>query len=927
MMGPGQGARARRGFLAARLRALPGAQQTAVQLPPEASQGAPPPPVAAAAVSADAGAPPASPPPSQQQQQQQEAQAQQPPAAAKPKRRQRGSAADGAQAPTQPPAKRRRRGAAAAPADPPTGAAAEGAADCGAPPAAAAPASRGGGGFPVPAALRAAAEELRAALEGGEDGAFGSPPPESAVRAVLSHYYGFGALRPGQKEVVVRVAQGQSTVAVLPTGLGKSLCYQLPMLLALLARPDRPRFCLVVTPLLSLLRDQLRQLPSGLRGASLSSTLGADGMRAEELKVRRGNVHVLYVTPERAADSANFHCFLEEVREMLAFVCVDEAHCISEWSHNFRPSYLRLRRSLLMRHSLQRVLCLTATAPRHTADDIVRVLRLPLPRQQQQQQQDPGSASAVSDQVSVHGCVVRYDAPRRNLRLSCEVLPEVGDAKDQERAWLDAAARVIGNPPFSQGPVVCYVQTQLEAEVIADYLLTRGIDAVGYSADSAGRFKRQDDFVLGQEREPLWSRQGTGRAPRVVVATIAFGMGIDKSDVRGIVHMMLPGTVEAYMQQIGRAGRDGQVAYCHAVLRSKFVHQACSRAFETLPTDSAVRQLVETALDVKATAAGAQGVLAQGIPHSLKVQPLSTEMDVRPEVTETMLTILCNYQPQFIKPAGTVHGTATFGFPSAGKGKGKGSDGPSLVAQLEAAGAGVDPLLAEVRKACIAAPKGRQGELRLVPLARKMGTSVADLVEHLQEFERINELSNLRLRSPEWHCLLLKRPTPSEAQSIAAELRNVFRKFARTQRDRARACWAFLVQHVAAPGADAAKAVSRRTEWGEQQQARSDAAHLLLQRYNTEHCGWRTSLFRELVRAPLPQTGMMRHAVGAELESAVRRDPRFLCSATRIARVCHGLRSPCCEGTANGHPLWGRFYDQDFEWLEEEAGRALARIG
>jgi len=316
---------------------------------------------------------------------------------------------------------------------------------------------------------------------------------------ILGNVFGFRAFRGVQEQVVERVMEGRHSLAVMPTGAGKSLCYQLPAL-------AREGTALVVSPLIALMHDQIRSADAlGIRAASLTS---ADSGNADTVsRLRAGNLDLLYVAPERATTGA-FRRLIAEVP--LALIAIDEAHCVSEWGHDFRPDYRQLR-SLLEEHSDVPRLALTATADERTRSDILLQLG-----------------------IRAEGLIVAgFDRP--NIRYHVQPRRSVGS---QLRELL---ARV-------KGPGIVYVPSRDKAERIAEKLASKGRRALPYHAglDPAVRARNQAAFVESEDM--------------VMAATVAFGMGIDKPDVRFVAHAGVPKSIEAYYQETGRAGRDGDPA-------------------------------------------------------------------------------------------------------------------------------------------------------------------------------------------------------------------------------------------------------------------------------------------------------------------------------------------------------------------------------
>ena len=329
-----------------------------------------------------------------------------------------------------------------------------------------------------------------------------------AVTRLRAHF-GHAAFRRGQEEIVAAVVGGQDVLAVMPTGSGKSLGYQLPAVML-------PGTTLVVSPLISLIKDQVDELNRrGIRSAALHSLMSADGRRDVLRAARAGALRLLYVAPERFT-SDQFVQLLGELQ--VARFVVDEAHCVSEWGHDFRPDYRRLRaaaarcRASDRAHGRPPIAAFTATATPEVRDDIVALLGLEAP------------------QVLVAG----FDRPNIYLRV------ERVDDEDEKNDRLPGLVR--------GRRALVYAATRKTVEAAAKWLQGSGVRAAAYHAGL------KDD-----ERTRVQDAFARGSLP-VVCATNAFGMGIDRPDVDAVVHYAIPGSVEAYYQEIGRAGRDGRSA-------------------------------------------------------------------------------------------------------------------------------------------------------------------------------------------------------------------------------------------------------------------------------------------------------------------------------------------------------------------------------
>ncbi len=394
---------------------------------------------------------------------------------------------------------------------------------------------------------------------------------QPSIHRCLQDTFGFSAFRPGQQAVIECLLAGRSALAIFPTGGGKSLCYQLPALLL-------DGLTLVISPLIALMKDQVDALRQrGVMAARLDSSIGPAEAQAIYRQLADGSLKLLYIAPERLANER----FLNRLQgRKIDLLAIDEAHCISEWGHNFRPEYLKIAR-LAKELNIGRVLALTATAT-------------------------PGVAADIRHAFDIHdGDAIHTSFHRPNLHLTVSPCP-APERRDLLRQRL--RERPVG-------ATIVYVTLQKTAEEIAAFLAAAGVPARAYHAGMKNeeRTAVQDAFMAGDLQ--------------VVVATIAFGMGIDKADIRAIYHYNLPKTLENYMQEIGRAGRDGKDAHCEILACADDLTVLANFSYGDTPVSEALAALVKH-------------LLSQGDSFDVSHFELSSLFDIRPLVIATVFTYL-----------------------------------------------------------------------------------------------------------------------------------------------------------------------------------------------------------------------------------------------------------------------------------------------
>lgn len=392
-----------------------------------------------------------------------------------------------------------------------------------------------------------------------------------SIYDTLKETFGFDAFRDGQEPAVTKVLAGKSVLAVFPTGSGKSLCYQLSAL-------HLDGLTLVVSPLIALMKDQIDFLVKrGIAAGRLDSSVDAEEFRRIDADLRSGKLKLLYVAPERLSNER----FVQKLRQLqIDLMVIDEAHCISEWGHNFRPDYLKLAR-LSRELKVGRVLALTATATPSVAADVCKEFN-------------------IGPEEQIHTGFYR---PNLELRVT--------HCPGGERTAL-LIERLKMRP---RGPAIVYVTLQRTAEEVAAAVSRDGFEARAYHAGLSNevRSEVQEWFMDGSEA--------------IVVATIAFGMGIDKSNVRYVYHYNLPKSLENYSQETGRASRDGEKAVCEILACGDDVTVLENFTYGDTP-------------DTETIGATIEAILAHEGEFDLSTYELSRQHDMRPLVVNTLLTYL-----------------------------------------------------------------------------------------------------------------------------------------------------------------------------------------------------------------------------------------------------------------------------------------------
>jgi len=475
----------------------------------------------------------------------------------------------------------------------------------------------------------------------------------------LHKYFGYRQFRQGQEWAIRRVLDQERSLLVAPTGMGKSLCYALPA-------TQMNGVCLVVSPLISLMQDQLRHLPPNIPAATLSGNLSSTQVAMTIDDLLKNRIKILFVSPERLA-SAGFRRLIrpkynvekrlyERNFPTVSLLCLDEAHCLSQWGHNFRPSYLRIR-SLLPLLEPKSILALTATAGPMVIKDICHTLDIPtsnVGRDEDEANDGVRVLDCKRDNIDVATLVLDSEDNRRSLLYKLlkdnkKNVP-VEDRHELQSSMKSASRSSIQPGCLSSGSVIVYVWRKRDAETVTEQLIGAGIQGgvVCYHGGmGAGeRAKAQGKFMRGKAR--------------VCVATVAFGLGINKADVKGVIHLCLPPSLEHYLQEIGRAGRNGKPARAIALvlndevrIRSSLSHSDFVARSQVEKLCLVIRGLVDCALQDAAAVNGLDGNEAEAValssPPISQVQsidialPLSSTIDAidcKEAMIETMLSLL-----------------------------------------------------------------------------------------------------------------------------------------------------------------------------------------------------------------------------------------------------------------------------------------------
>ncbi|KAL5214213.1 hypothetical protein ABZP36_003365 [Zizania latifolia] len=652
-------------------------------------------------------------------------------------------------------------------------------------------------------------------------------PSEQNLVSLLKAAYGYDSFREGQLAAIQNVVAGESTMLVLPTGAGKSLCYQVPAMIL-------PGLTLVVSPLLSLMVDQLRKLPAFLPGGLLASSQTSDEFHATRQRLLAGEMKVLFVSPERFLNEEFLLIFKDTLP--ISLVAIDEAHCISEWSHNFRPSYLRLRASLLWRKlNVQCILAMTATATTQTLEEILNALEIP------------------SDNL------IQMFQIRENLQLSIST----SDSRLKDLILL------LKSSPFADmRSIIVYCKFQAETNFVCKYLCDNNITAKSYHSGlpMKNRSRVQELFCSNKIR--------------VVVATVAFGMGLDKSDVEGVIHYSLPESLEEYIQETGRAGRDGRLSHCHLLLDSATFYKIRSLSH----SDGVDEYAMSKFLYQMFSSENATGGIC-----SLAKELTSRKFDIKEEVLLTILTQLEIGDQQYIHLLPQFSVTCTLYFHKTT---------PQLLADK-------DILIRSVLNR--SEMKGGNYVFDIPRIANDLKITMNEVFDHLKKLKFSGEIS-FELKDTAYCYVILKKPDDFNALSA-----NLTKWLSEVESSKIRKLDAmFALANFAVKGC-------KRTG------GCSGSQHTpCIQKKIMEYFGKKDGTSESDCRTQLHGSSPFLQAdikVFIQSNSFAKFTPRA------VARIMHGISSPAFpSATWSKNHFWGRYVEVDFPLIMEAAKAELVKL-
>ncbi|XP_073036687.1 ATP-dependent DNA helicase Q-like 5 [Primulina eburnea] len=646
---------------------------------------------------------------------------------------------------------------------------------------------------------------------------------EKNLLNLLKLTHGYDSFRNGQLDAIKMVLNGNSTMLVLPTGAGKSLCYQLPALVF-------PGVTLVVSPLVALMIDQLKQLAPSIPGGLLCSSQTAEQASETLRSLQEGGIKVLFVSPERFLNEEFISIFSST--SILSLVVIDEAHCVSEWSHNFRPSYMRLKGSLLHgRLNAGCILAMSATATTRTLHDVMHALEIPATN------------------------LIKLDNLRENLHLSISVS---GNRMKDLMALLKSS-------PFSDiKSIIIYCKFQSETDMISRFLCDNNMSAKSYHSGLPAKDRSRIQHLFCSNKI------------RVVVATVAFGMGLDKRDVGAVIHYCLPESLEEYVQEIGRAGRDGRSSYCHLFFDHTSYYKLRSLMYSDGVDEYAINKLLCHIFMTRR--------LSDNEICSLVKESAGRNFDMKEEVILTILTQLELGEVQYIHllPQITVSCTLKFHQTS-----------PALLA-------GGDSVVGAILKK--SEVKDGQYLFDMPSIANSLRMETFDLSNHLQSLKLKGEIT-YELKDQAYCYRVLE--VPKDICSLAADLSN----------------WLREIETCKIRKIDAAyNAAVFATKFCDRAQGCYENQHTACLQTKIMEYFTRDADADVLTNQMDQSSPFLR----ADVKVFLRSNSHAKFTPRAIARIFHGLSSPAFpSATWSRTHFWGRYAQIDFKVVMEAAKAEL----
>ncbi|XP_028771319.1 ATP-dependent DNA helicase Q-like 5 [Neltuma alba] len=647
------------------------------------------------------------------------------------------------------------------------------------------------------------------------------PSDENLVK-LLQLVYGYDSFRDGQLEAIKMVLAGKSTMLILPTGAGKSLCYQLPAMIL-------PGITLVVSPLVALMIDQRRKLPPVINGGLLCSSQTPEEA-AETLKhLQEGALKVLFVSPERLLNEE----FLSVIStaSTVSLVVVDEAHCVSEWSHNFRPSFMRLRASFLHNKlNAGSFLAMTATATTLTLNSVMSALDIPCSN------------------------LIQKTQLMDNLQLSVSL------ARNRMKDLL----MLVKSPPYVEvKSIIIYCKFQSEADIISKYLSDNSISAKSYHSG-----------IPAKERSHVQDLFGSNKI-RVVVATVAFGMGLDKRDVGAVIHYSLPESPEHYVQEIGRAGRDGRLSFCHLFFDDETYLKLLSLMYSDGVDEYAVNKFLCEVFPAQR--------ISDGQIYSLIKESASRRFDVKEEVMLTLLTRLELGDVQYLRLLPQINTTCTLSFHETP---------PPLLAQKHS-----------VVAAILERSENKQGlyVFDMPSVANDMGVTVAEISNQLHNLKLLGEIT-FEMKDLAYCYVIVKVPTDFFA--LSANLTQWLHEFERSKVRKLDAM--YDAAYHAVNICDKTLGCSG-----------SDHTSCLQRKILDYFAGVDNNSFSKKFDQSSP-------FLRADIKVFLQSNSQAKFTPRAIARIMHGIASPAYPSAAwSKTHFWGRYRHADFQAVMEAAKEEL----